>query len=173
MVRAGILTVSDKGSRGERQDRSGEAIRRILEEEGFRVERQEIVPDEIPVIRERLVAWTDHDELDLVLTTGGTGFAPRDVTPEATAQILERPTPGISEAIRAEGRKKTARAILSRGTAGIRGKTLIVNLPGSVRAVEESLEVLLPVLRHGIEVLRGEVSECGRGSEGGSDKAPV
>lgn len=167
MVRAGILTVSDKGSRGEREDKSGEAIRRILEEQGVRIERVEIVPDEIPAIRERLIAWADRDELDLVLTTGGTGFSPRDVTPEATLPVLERQTPGISEAIRAEGRKKTPRAILSRGVAGIRGRTVIVNLPGSVRAVEESLDVLLPALWHGIKILKGENAECGRDPQGG------
>jgi molybdenum cofactor synthesis domain-containing protein len=167
MVRAGILTVSDKGSRGEREDKSGEAIRRILEEQGVRVEHAEVVPDEIPAIRERLIAWADRDRLDLVLTTGGTGFSARDVTPEATLPILEKQTPGISEAIRAEGRKKTPRAILSRGAAGIRGRTVIVNLPGSVRAVEESLEVLFPALWHGIEILKGETSECGRDHDGG------
>lgn len=168
MVRAGILTVSDKGSRGEREDRSGQAIRKILEEQGVRVERAEVVPDEIPAIRERLIAWADRDQLDLVLTTGGTGFSARDVTPEATLPVLDKQAPGISEAIRAEGWKQTPRAILSRGVAGIRGRTIIVNLPGSVRAVEESLEILFPALFHGIEILKGETSECGPVPEGGN-----
>lgn len=158
--------MSDKGWRGERRDDSGAAIRRILEEKGIRIDRVEIVPDEVAAIQERLIAWADRDRLDLVLTTGGTGFSVRDVTPEATFPVLERQTPGISEAIRAEGRKKTPRAILSRGVAGIRGRTLIVNLPGSSRAVEESLEVLFPALFHGIEILKGETSECGRELEG-------
>lgn len=168
MVRAGVLTVSDKGSRGEREDKSGEAIRRILEEQGVRVERAEVVPDEMAAIQERLIAWADRDQLDLVLTTGGTGFSVRDVTPEATLPILEKQAPGISEAIRAEGWKKTPRAILSRGVAGIRGRTIIVNLPGSVRAVEESLEILFPALFHGIEILKGETSECGLDQDEGA-----
>lgn len=166
MIRAGILTVSDKGWRGKREDESGEAIRRVLVGTGVQVDRTEIVPDEVAAIQARLIAWADQDHLDLVLTTGGTGFSVRDVTPEATLPVLERQTPGISEAIRAEGRKKTPRAMLSRGVAGIRGRTLIVNLPGSTRAVEESLEVLFPALFHGIEILKGETSECGRELEG-------
>ena len=167
MIRAGILTVSDKGSRGEREDRSGEVIRRILEGIGAEVVRYAIVADEIPLIRDPLRDWADRDGLDLILTTGGTGFSQRDVTPEATAQILERLAPGISEAIRADGRKKTPHAILSRGTSGIRGKTLIVNLPGSPRGVEESLEIVLSALRHGIEILRGDARECGSAVERG------
>ncbi|MEW6439536.1 MAG: MogA/MoaB family molybdenum cofactor biosynthesis protein [bacterium] len=166
MVRAGVLTVSDKGSKGEREDRSGEAIRRMLARLEAEIVRYAIVPDEIPAIRETLRKWADQDRLDLIVTTGGTGFSPRDVTPEATAEVIERPTPGLSEAIRAEGWKKTPHAILSRGAAGIRGRTLIVNLPGSQRAVEESLEVLLPALRHGIEILRGDAGECGTPGKG-------
>ena len=161
MIRAGILTVSDKGFRGEREDKSGEVIRKILEGIGAEVLRYAVVPDEIPDIRESLREWADRDGLDLILTTGGTGFWQRDVTPEATVQVLERRAPGISEAIRAEGRKKTPHAILSRGAAGIRGRTLIVNLPGSPRGAGESLEIVLPALLHGIGILRGDARECG------------
>jgi molybdopterin adenylyltransferase len=169
MIRAGILTVSDRGSRGEREDRSGEVLREILQGIGAEVLRYAVVPDEIQDIRESLREWADRDGLDLILTTGGTGFSQRDVTPEATVQILERLTPGVSEAIRDEGRKKTPHAILSRGTSGIRGRTLIVNLPGSPRGAGESLEIVLPALLHGIEILRGEARECGSENERGGE----
>jgi molybdopterin adenylyltransferase len=160
MIRAGILTVSDRGARGEREDKSGQVIRTMLEANGAEVVCYAIVPDEGPAIRDRLLEWADRERLDLVLTTGGTGFSARDVTPEATAAVLDRPVPGISEAIRAEGRKKTPHAILSRATSGIRGRTLIINLPGSPKGVEQSLEVVLPALPHAIEILRGDVVEC-------------
>ena len=160
MIRVGILTVSDRGARGERADKSGQVIRTMLEANGAEVVCYAIVPDEGPAIRDRLLEWADREGLDLVLTTGGTGFSARDITPEATAAVLDRPAPGISEAIRAEGRKKTPHAILSRATSGIRGRTLIINLPGSPKGVEQSLEVVLPALPHAIEVLRGEVVEC-------------
>jgi molybdopterin adenylyltransferase len=163
MIRAGILTVSDRGAKGQREDRSGQVLRTMLEANGAEVVCYAVVPDEGPAIRDRLLEWADREGLDLVLTTGGTGFSPRDVTPEATASLLDRPAPGISEAIRAEGRKKTPHAILSRGTSGIRGRTLIVNLPGSPKGVEESLNVFLPALPHAIEVLRGEAVECAGG----------
>ena len=114
------------------------------------------------MIRTTLIEWSDGDGLDLILTTGGTGFSPRDVTPEATMSVIERPAPGIGEAIRAEGMKKTPHAILSRGVAGIRGATLIVNLPGSPRAVRESMDAIMPDLVHGIEVLKGRAVECAR-----------
>jgi molybdopterin adenylyltransferase len=166
MISAGVLTVSDKGSRGEREDRSGPGIRTMLAGIGAEVVRSAIVPDEIYAIADCLREWADREGLDLILTTGGTGFSQRDVTPEATAPLLERAAPGISEAIRAEGRKKTPHAMLSRGTAGIRGRTLIVNLPGSPRGVEESLSAVLPALRHGIEILRGEARECGSAPPG-------
>jgi molybdenum cofactor synthesis domain-containing protein len=160
MVRAGVLTISDKGSRGERVDESGEVIRDLLEREGVEVTRYDIVPDEYEKIRLFLIEWSDKAKLDLIFTTGGTGLSSRDVTPEATASILERTAPGISEAIRAEGMKKTIRAMLSRGTAGVRSKTLIVNLPGSPKAVRESIETILPALFHGLEVLQGGAVEC-------------
>ena len=160
MIKAGILTISDKGARGEREDLSGDAVREGLEAAGMKVTRTAIVPDEAERIRAALIEWSDRDGVDLILTTGGTGFSRRDVTPEATASVIERPAPGIAEAIRAEGMKKTPHAILSRGVAGIRGGTLIINLPGSPKAVRESLDAVMTALIHGIEVLKGQAVEC-------------
>ncbi len=160
-MKVGILTVSDKGSRGERADRSGPAIREIIEAAGGQVVRTAIVPDEEEDIRKALLAWSDEG-LDLVLTTGGTGFSPRDRTPEATKAVIERETPGLPEAMRRAGAERTPTAILSRAAAGIRGSTLIINLPGSERAVRESLAAILPALTHGIEILRGSAAECGK-----------
>jgi molybdopterin adenylyltransferase len=161
MMNVGILTVSDKGSRGEREDRSGPAIRQMIEASGGEVVRTKIVPDEPEDIRAALTAWSDEG-LDLVLTTGGTGFSPRDRTPEATRSVIEREAPGLAEAMRRAGAERTPTAMLSRAVAGIRKATLIVNLPGSERAVRESLEVLLPVLPHAVGVLKGTDTECGR-----------
>jgi molybdenum cofactor synthesis domain-containing protein len=127
----------------------------VTDELGGQVKRQAVVPDERDLIQETLVSWSDEQGLDVILTTGGTGFAPRDVTPEATLAIIEREAPGLAEAMRLEGIKKTPHAMLSRATAGIRGQTLIVNLPGSPKAVREGLEVMLPALPHGIEILKG------------------
>ena len=160
-MKVGILTVSDKGARGEREDRSGPAIREMIEAAGGEVVRTRIVPDEPGDIRAALIAWTD-ERLDLVLTTGGTGFSPRDITPEATKGVIERETPGLAEAMRRAGAEKTPTAILSRAVAGIRGATLIVNLPGSEKAVRESLAAILPALPHGLDILKGAASECGR-----------
>lgn len=159
-MKVGILTVSDKGARGEREDKSGPAIREMIEAAGGQVVRTKVVADEPDDIRAALVAWSDEG-LDLVLTTGGTGFSPRDRTPEATKAVIERETPGLPEAMRRAGAEKTPTAMLSRAAAGIRGSTLIVNLPGSERAARESLAAILPALPHGIDVLRGAVSECG------------
>jgi molybdenum cofactor synthesis domain-containing protein len=159
-MKVGILTVSDKGSRGERADSSGPAIREIIEAAGGEVVRTAIVPDEEEDIRKALLAWSDEG-LDLVLTTGGTGFSPRDRTPEATKAVIERETPGLPEAMRRAGAERTPTAILSRAAAGIRGSTLIINLPGSERAVREGLAAILPALAHGIEILRGSAAECG------------
>ena len=155
----GILTISDKGSAGEREDLSGPAIREVVAGAGAVVVRARVIPDERDIITNTLVAWADAGDLDLVLTTGGTGLAARDVTPEATRSVMEREVPGIAETLRAESLKKTPMAMISRGVAGIRGRTLIVNLPGSPRAVRECLEVLLPVLPHAVETLRGPVEE--------------
>jgi molybdopterin adenylyltransferase len=164
-MKVGILTVSDKGARGEREDRSGPAIRQMMETAGGKIVRAKIVPDEQDEIRAALVEWSDEG-LDLILTTGGTGFSPRDWTPEATKAVLDRETPGIAEAMRRAGMEKTPTAMLSRAAAGIRKRTLIVNLPGSEKAVRESLEAILPALPHGIEVLKGAASECAKPRRG-------
>ncbi len=159
-IKAGILTVSDKGSRGEREDQSGRAIREILGRIRAEAVQYRIVPDEPKLIKKALIQWSDQG-LDLILTTGGTGFSPRDFTPEATKAVIERETPGISEAIRISGFQKTPRAMLSRAVSGIRKSTLIINLPGSERGVRESLEAILEIIPHGIEILKGTDSECG------------
>jgi molybdenum cofactor synthesis domain-containing protein len=152
----GILTISDRCSRGEAEDASGPAIRRIaMERLGAEVKAEACVPDEVNRISSLLVEWCDTRQLDLILTTGGTGFSPRDVTPEAMLAVIQRQAPGLGEAMRREGAKATPHAMLSRATAGMRGKTLIVNLPGSVKAVTEGLEVILPALPHAIEILTG------------------
>jgi molybdenum cofactor synthesis domain-containing protein len=161
MFTIGILTISDKGSQGERADESGMVIREVLGAYDVQVVKYTIVPDEADLISAKLVEWTDKESIDLILTTGGTGLSPRDVTPEATVAVLDRSAPGFVEAMRTESLKKTATAMISRAVAGIRGGSLIINLPGSPRAVRECLEVILPVLPHAIEVLRGEVGECG------------
>ena len=155
-IKAGILTVSDRGYRDEYRDLSGPAIRELVTERlGAVVELEAIVPDERPVIAGMLLDWADEAELDLVLTTGGTGFAPRDVTPEATRDVIEREAPGLAEAMRAASLAITPHAMLSRAVAGIRGRTLIINLPGSPKAVRENLETILPALPHAIELLQG------------------
>ncbi len=160
-IKAGILTVSDKASRGEREDRSGPALRELLEAAGAEVVRTAIVPDEQEEIRAVLLAWSDEG-LDLVLTTGGTGLSPRDWTPEATKSVIDRETPGISESIRAAGMGKTRTAMLSRAVSGIRRSTLIINLPGSERSVREGLAALIDVLPHAVEVLRGDAGDCAK-----------
>jgi molybdenum cofactor synthesis domain-containing protein len=161
MFTAGILTISDKGSRGERLDKSGEAIREILSRMEARIANYDIVPDEKELIVGKLVKWVDEDNLDVIITTGGTGLTPRDVTPEATLAVVDRIVPGFAEAMRAESLKKTPHAMLSRAVVGTRGQCLIVNLPGSPKAVRECLEVILPALPHAVETLKGQASECG------------
>ena len=161
MFTVGILTISDKGSRGERQDKSGEAIREIISSMDVRIVNYDIVPDEKELIIEKLVKWVDEDDLDVLITTGGTGLTPRDVTPEATLAVVDRIVPGFAEAMRAESLKKTPMAMLSRAVAGTRGKCLIINLPGSPRAVCECLEVILPALPHAVETIKGQAGECG------------
>ncbi|TET40694.1 MAG: molybdopterin adenylyltransferase [Dehalococcoidia bacterium] len=162
MFTLGILTISDKGWRGEREDQSGMAIREILTSLDARVVKYDVVPDEREVISQRLREWVDDVGIDLIVTTGGTGLSPRDVTPEATLDVVERIAPGFAEAMRAESLKKTPTAILSRGVAGIRGGSLIINLPGSPKAVRQCLEVILPALPHAMEVLKGEAVECAK-----------
>jgi len=161
MFTAGILTISDKGSRGERQDESGEAIREILSSMDARIVNYDIIPDEKELIVEKLVKWVDEGDLDVLITTGGTGLTPRDVTPEATLAVVDRIVPGFAEAMRAESLKKTPMAMLSRAVAGVRGKCLIINLPGSTKAVRECLGVILPALPHAVETLKGQAGECG------------
>jgi molybdenum cofactor synthesis domain-containing protein len=161
MLTVGILTISDRGWRGEREDRSSEEIKQMLATLNAHLVRYDIVPDEKDIISEKLVQWADNEGIDIIVTTGGTGLSPRDVTPEATLAVVERIAPGFAEAMRAESLKKTPMAMLSRGVAGIRGSSLIINLPGSPKAVRECLEVILPALPHAIEVLKGEAVECG------------
>ena len=155
MISVGVLTISDLGSKGEREDLSGPTIIDIVTERlNAKVKKYEIVPDERDQIQAALIEWADDLDLDLILSTGGTGFAPRDATPEATKTVIDRQAPGLAEAMRAESMKVTPHGMLSRAVAGIRGRTLIVNLPGSPKAVEETLNVILPALPHAIELLR-------------------
>ena len=154
MIRTGILTASTLGARGEREDTSGGAIREMIGPIGATIDAYEVVPDDRDTIANVLRAWSDDLQLDLILTTGGTGLSPTDVTPEATHQIIEREVPGFAEAMRFEGLKHTPRAMLSRATAGVRGKTLVVNLPGSPKGVRESLGAIIEVLPHAIEILQ-------------------
>jgi molybdenum cofactor synthesis domain-containing protein len=154
MIRVGILTVSDRSSRGERADASGPLLRQMAQQQGWTVERDSVVPDERDAIQAILVDWADLARLDLILTTGGTGFAPRDVTPEATCAVIERKAPGLAEAMRADSLRKTPHAMLSRAVCGIRGRTLVVNLPGSPKAAQENFETILPALPHAIALLQ-------------------
>ncbi|MFQ6818084.1 MAG: molybdenum cofactor biosynthesis protein B [Blautia sp.] len=160
MKRAAIITVSDSGYRGEREDKSGPVIREILEKEGYEITFTELLPDDRAMIAGKLQEIADSGSTDLILTTGGTGFSQRDVTPEATEEVIERRVPGIPEAMRAYSMTITKRAMLSRATAGIRGTTLIINLPGSPKAVRESLEYIIGALDHGLEILSGEATDC-------------
>ncbi len=160
MYRIGVITVSDKGSRGERVDESGPAITEMVESLG-KVVSYLVLPDDLDVLKEALTDLSDREKVDLIFTTGGTGLSPRDNTPEATLAVIGREVPGLAEAMRQESMKKTNRAMLSRAVAGIRNCTLIINLPGSVKAVTECLEVILPALPHGLEILSGRGGECG------------
>ncbi len=159
MLTIGILTISDKGARGQRYDESGQTIRDIFSDLGSDIAEYEIVPDEVDVIRRKLAEWADNKETDVIITTGGTGLGERDVTPEATIAVLDRVVPGLAEAMRAGSLSKTPMAMLSRATAGVRGKCLIINLPGHPKAVKECLEVVLPAIPHAVDIIKGVVTE--------------
>jgi molybdopterin adenylyltransferase len=155
-LRFGVITVSDRSAKGERADISGPALIKQIVDRGWVASRVAVVPDERGLIESLLIEWCESNELDVILTTGGTGFAPRDVTPEATSAIIERPAPGLGEAIRLESLKLTSHAMLSRGVAGIRKRTLVVNLPGSPKGAVESLQIIAQVLPHAAELLRND-----------------
>ena len=162
MFKVGIITASDKGAIGEREDISGKTIREIVEKKGYKVEKIIILPDEEEALLKEIIYMADELKVDLILTTGGTGFSKRDVTPEATIRACDRMANGIAEAIRYYSLSITPRAMLSRAVSGIRGETLIVNLPGSPKAVRESLEYAVDSIHHGLEILTGKTSECAR-----------
>ena len=162
MYQVGIVTLSDKGAKGERQDLSGPKIQELLPKDKYEVISYTMLPDDREKIRRELIRLSDEVKCDLILTTGGTGFSPRDITPEATMDVAERNAPGIAEGLRAYSMQFTKRAMLGRGVSVIRKGTLIINLPGSPKAVTEALEYILPRLPHGLDVLRGNVQECGR-----------
>ena len=159
MITIAVLTLSDKGSRGERADQSGPLIAEIVKGTGT-VKYYDVLPDDREMIRKRLLEYVG--KADLILTTGGTGLSPRDVTPDATLDVIEREVPGIAEAMRMEGMKKTNRSMLSRAVAGVKRQTLIINLPGSPKAVKENLEAVLEVIPHAIEKIKGDQGDCGR-----------
>jgi len=160
----GILTISDKVASGDREDQSGQRLHRLVEQLPGKVICYEVVPDEKEIIQEKLISFCDQKHVNLILTTGGTGPAPRDITPEATQAVIKRPLPGMAEALRMVGYQKNPMAILSRGLTGIRDETLIINLPGSPKAVSEGWEILLPVLPHCLEKMLGDKSDCGHNS---------
>lgn len=160
--KAAVMTLSDKGYAGEREDKSGPLVCEMLREEGFEVEKILLLPDDKEEIKKNLCKLCDENRFDIIFTTGGTGLGPRDCTPEATAEVADRNVPGIAEAMRLASLKITPRAMLSRGVSVIRGKTLIINLPGSPKAVRENLEAVLPSLGHGLAILTGRTGECGQ-----------
>lgn len=160
--RCGVLTLSDKGSRGEREDTSGPLLQEMLQGAGFAVAAYEVIPDQEELIVTTLEQWVDERRLDLIVTTGGTGVAPTDRTPEATRRVIATEVPGLAEAMRQASLAKTVQAVWSRGIAGFRGNCLIVNLPGSRKAARENLEAVLPALAHGIEKLQGGQADCGQ-----------
>lgn len=160
MIRVGIITASDKGSRGEREDRSGQVLQEIVTARGWEVKHYVVLPDERDQLANQMASWCDDYEVDLILTTGGTGFSKRDCTPEATSDIIEKEAPGIPEAMRYYSLQITPRAMLSRSKAGIRKDTLIINLPGSPKAVKENMEAIIDTLTHAIGIIQGSSSEC-------------
>jgi len=162
MYTAAIVTISDKGSEGKREDLSGPELKKILSKAGYRIASYTIIPDDLTVIVNTLVRLADVEKADMIVTTGGTGLSPRDVTPEATAMVIEREVPGMAEAMRAASLQKTPHAMLSRALAGIRKETLIINLPGSPKGARENLTTLLPALPHALAKIKGDPSECAR-----------
>lgn len=163
MFQAAVITVSDKGFLGQRQDTSGPALVQLLQERGYEVVHTQIVPDDRDAIRNALLACTDEKQISLVLTTGGTGFSPRDITPEVTMELVERPTPGIPEAMRAESMRITPRGCLSRSAAGIRKRSLMINLPGSEKAARENILAVIDAVGHGLEMLLSQGSaDCAK-----------
>jgi len=161
LITAGIITISDRGWRGEREDISGREARKLLKGVSIEVLDYEIIPDEKEIIVDRLIEFTDKRRLDLIVTTGGTGVSPRDVTPDATLEVIEKEVPGMAEAMRRESAAMTPHAMISRAVTGIRKNSLIINLPGSPKSVRENLTVILPALRHALEKIKGDDSECG------------
>ena len=157
---AGVLTISDKGSERKREDESGQIAARILEKEGYTIVRRKVIPDNRRQIADTLVEWADKDSLSLIVTSGGTGLSPTDVTPQAMKDVIEYEVPGFAEAMRAESLKKTPHAMLSRAMAGVRRKCLIINLPGSPGGVKDNLSVVLPALKHGLSKLGGDTTDC-------------
>lgn len=160
MIKVAVLTLSDKGSRGERKDLSGEIIKKMLNKIKAKVEFYEVLPDEKELIKKKLIVYSK--KVDLILTTGGTGLSPRDVTPDATLEVIDREIPGFAETMRIESLKKTRRAMLSRAVAGVSGNTLIINLPGSPKAVKENLSAILDIIPHALEKIKGNTEDCGR-----------
>jgi len=156
-----VLTMSDKGSRGEREDTSGAYLQKILSDEGYTLKSYRVIPDNKQVIIDNLIELVEDQKISLIVTTGGTGVSPSDITPEAMVSVIEREIPGMAEAMRSASLLKTSRAMLSRGKVGIREESLIINLPGSLKAVKENLEVVLPVIPHALEKIKGGESDCG------------
>lgn len=159
-IRAGVLTISDKASQGKRRDESGDVALSMLEDEGFSILEKKIVPDDGQQIEDTLVKWVDKENLSLIITSGGTGLSPTDVTPQAMEKIIDYQVPGIAEAMRTASLKKTPHAMLSRAVAGVRGSCLIINLPGSPGGVKDNLSVVLPALKHAVSKLGGDTSDC-------------
>jgi molybdopterin adenylyltransferase len=159
-IRAGVLTISTKGAAGQRDDESGDTVQRMLEEQRFSVVLRHIIPDRLQEIADTLIAWVDEDNLALIVTSGGTGLSPSDVTPQAMERVIDYPVPGMAEAMRAESLKKTPHAMISRAMVGVRKGSLIINLPGSPKGAGENLSVVLPALVHGLAKLGGDPSDC-------------
>jgi molybdenum cofactor synthesis domain-containing protein len=160
MIKAGVLTISDKGFAGEREDTAGPLVAKILTDAGFRLMKQDVVADRRKMIAERLIEWVDKEGLRLVVTTGGTGVSPTDVTPEAMLDVVSYQIPGMAEAMRASSLQKTPHAMISRAMAGVRGVSLIINVPGSPKAAEENVRVVLPALDHALAKIAGDPSDC-------------